>query len=187
MGPSELSAAVSTRPSTRPLTAALSTIPDTAWTAPSNYQDNRIHHLYQRCEIVRAGLWDPAGLWDLVPFPFLDLMVQLGQDQGALVHDAWLSRIAPGGYIVPHTDASRWRERWHIPIQTAGWTYINHIDDVDHVHYDICTPGDVGVPFQVQHWLPHSVENNSDRDRIHLVIDLDRYVGPDESRPFVIP
>jgi hypothetical protein len=28
-----------------------------------------------------------------------------------------------------------------------------------------------GVPFRVEHWLPHSVENTSDRARIHIVID----------------
>jgi hypothetical protein len=157
---------VSTRPSTRPLTAALGTIPAEAWTAPSNYQDNRIHHLYQRCDLVVAGEWRPEAR---------GFYAELGRWGG--IHDAWISRIAPGGYIVPHTDASRWRERWHIPIQSAGVTVLN---GVEHLPIE-------GHPLRVRHWQPHSVWCAvAKRDRIHLVIDLDRYVGPDETRPFVI-
>lgn len=151
-------------PTPSTLTAALTTIPNVAWSPPSDYNDNHVHHRYSRATLVDAGIWRPEA----EAFrPWL----------GAYdVHDAWLSRIQPGGYIVGHTDASRWRQRWHIPIQAAGITALE----------DIAEPAKVGVPFRVQQWLPHEVWNHSDRDRIHLIIDTTQYVGPDETRPFVV-
>lgn len=153
------------------LHAALATIPAEVWSPPSNYADNHVHHRYSRCPLVDAGTWRPEA----EAFrPWL----------GAYdVHDAWLSRIQPGGYIVPHTDRSRWRERWHIPIQAAGWMILGcgyPYGDTEAV-FD-----EVGMPLRVEHWLPHAVENQDDHDRIHLIIDTTEYVGPNEIRPFVV-
>jgi hypothetical protein len=156
-------------------TAALASL---TWTAPSTYQDNRIHHLYQRAPLVDAGVWRPEAE------PFRDMLEALGP-----VHDAWATRCLPGGYVVPHTDASRWRERWQIPLQTAGFTWLGETGANGEM---IGTAHPVGVPFRVRQWLPHAVSNEpcwpdySDRDRIHLIIDLDRYVGPDQPAPFRI-
>ena len=84
-------------------------------------------------------------------------------DDFAPVSTAWLSHILPGGDIPPHSDASPWLERWQIPIQPAG-TFTIDGESVSQV---------AGVPFQVAHWTIHTVVNDTDRPRIHLVIDRD--------------
>lgn len=77
---------------------------------------------------------------------------------------AWLSWLDPGGYIAPHTDAGPHRQRWHVPISTAGTGPSGPAID--------------GVPFRVEHWLPHQVDNPTDQPRVHLVIDRDVIVHP---------
>lgn len=74
----------------------------------------------------------------------------------------WLSHIEPGGDIPPHRDASPWLERWQVPIHPSGIFTIDG-KEVEQV---------AGVPFQVKHWLWHSV-TVGDTPRVHLVIDRD--------------
>ena len=83
-------------------------------------------------------------------------------DGFAPVKLAWLSWIEPGGFIRPHVDAGPHYERWQVPIRPSG---------------SMTVDGDTftavaGVPFQVFHWLPHSV-TVGDSPRVHLVIDRD--------------
>jgi hypothetical protein len=80
-------------------------------------------------------------------------------DSFAPVWTAWVSRVEPGGLIHRHIDAGPYRERWQVPIQPAG--LMNGAEAV------------AGVPFNVKQWEPHSVQNATDRARIHLVIDRD--------------
>ena len=84
-------------------------------------------------------------------------------DDFAPVANAWLSHIEPGGDIPLHRDASPWLERWQIPIQPAG-SFIIDGEEQEQT---------AGVPFQVAHWLWHRVVNDTDRARIHLVVDRD--------------
>ncbi len=79
------------------------------------------------------------------------------------VATAWLSHIEPGGDIPPHKDAAPWLERWQIPIQPAG-TFCVDGEQLEQI---------AGVPFQVKHWTWHHVNNDTDRPRIHLIIDRD--------------
>lgn len=133
------------------LTAALASVPAGAWSLPSTFTETRVHHGYRRIVLVDAGHLRPeAEPWRFV----LDGLTP--------VHTAWLSWIAPGGFIVPHRDAGPWRERWQVPVQAAGsW----HDDEVT-------VPVD-GRAFRVEHWQRHAVTNRSDRPRIHLVLDRD--------------
>lgn len=73
------------------------------------------------------------------------------------------ARLGPGGFIIPHIDAAPFYDRWHIPVEPAGWFWQNG---------EKFQPERM-VPFQVQHWLPHAVWNDTDKDRIHLIIDRD--------------
>lgn len=106
---------------------------------------------------MSAGIRQPVA----APFGFV-------LDAFAPVWGAWLSWINPGGFVAPHRDAGPWRERWQVPIQAAGL-------------FDTDRPTD-GVVFPVQHWREHSVWNDTDRPRIHLVLDravfLDRPPEP---------
>lgn len=89
-------------------------------------------------------------------------------DEFEPVWSAWLSWIEPGGFIVSHIDAGPHRERWQIPITTAGT--LNDVTAVD------------GFPFRVTHWEPHEVTNDTDRPRIHLVLDRDVIIRPAPAR-----
>jgi hypothetical protein len=80
-------------------------------------------------------------------------------DSFAPIWCAWVSRIEPGGLVHRHIDAGPYRERWQVPIQPAG--VMNGVEAV------------AGIPFRVRHFEPHSVENDTDRARIHIVIDRD--------------
>lgn len=127
-----------------------------------------MHHGYRRSVLVNAGGWSPAA----EPFRFVF-------DQFGPVHDAWVSDIAPGGFIVPHTDASRWRVRWQVPIRPAGLTVVD----------DVAFGSVAGRAFPIEHWRPHAVWNFTDRARVHLVVDLDQYIDrePAEFRTYPIP
>ena len=145
------------------LHAALAAVPAGAWSLPSTFAETRVHHGYRRVVLVEAGgLRAEAAPWRFV------------LDKLAPVHAAWLSWIAPGGFIVPHRDAGPWRERWQVPIQAAG--------DF-HMAQD-STPRD-GVAFTVRHWEPHAVTNRTGRPRIHLVVDRDVWLE-EPVEPFVV-
>jgi hypothetical protein len=139
----------------RRLRDALAVIPESAWSLPSSFADTGVHHGYRR--VVLA---------ELEPFRFV-------LDEFAPVHDAWLSAIGPEGYIVVHCDKGPHRERWQVPVSTAGWMEQNGMrgNATD------------GVPFRVEQWSPHAVGNPTTKPRIHLVIDRDVIVNPDPS-PF---
>ena len=78
------------------------------------------------------------------------------------VHSAWLSWIDPGGFIVVHRDGGPYRERWQVPIATAG--------SMTQGEAEVATDG---LSFRVRQWEPHSVDNPTDRPRVHIVIDRD--------------
>jgi hypothetical protein len=130
------------------LHAALAAVPAGSWSLPSTYQGTGVHHGYRRVVLVSACQRQPAA----DPFGWL-------LDEFGPVRDAWLSSIDPGGFIVPHRDAAPWFERWQMPIQASGL-------------FDDYRPED-GRPFRVTHWREHSVWNDGDRPRIHVVIDRD--------------
>jgi hypothetical protein len=127
------------------LLAALAAVSD-HWSAPTGPDDANPN--YRLVSLVTGGqFWVPSE-----PFRFV-------LDVFAPVWVAWISRIEPGGLIHRHTDQGPYRERWQVPIQPAG--LMNGVEAV------------AGVPFRVKQWEPHSVENSTDRARIHLVIDRD--------------
>lgn len=132
------------------LLAALAAVSD-HWSEPTA-SDNEVNPNYRIVSLVAGGSTRPAA----AEFRFV-------LEAFAPVYAAWVSRIEPGGLIHPHIDAGPYRERWQVPIQPAG--VMNGVEAT------------AGVPFRVEHWKPHSVENTSDRARIHLVIDRDVFVN----------
>jgi hypothetical protein len=149
------------------LRSALSEIPAAAWSLPSTYSETRVHHGYRRVVLVSARQpWEHAHL-------FSDVLAAF-----APIWEAWLSWIDPRGFIAPHRDAGPWRERWQVPIRAAGeW------------HGDDTFSPESGVPFQVRHWEPHAVVNNTDQPRIHLVLDRDVWLdrAPEPFEVYPIP
>lgn len=147
-----LGSASSTSPS-RPFSSAalheaLAVLPADAWSLPSTFTATGVHHGYRRVVLVDHGrLLEAAESFRFV------------LDRFEPVRDAWLSWIDPGGYIVCHRDGSPWFERWQVPVQAAGT--LGGVTAVE------------GVPFRVEQWLPHSVRNEADHARVHIVIDRD--------------
>lgn len=137
----------------RRLSEALESIPATAWSLPSTFTATGVHHGYRRAVLVDAGRLLPEA----EPFRFM-------LDAFEPVYEAWVSLIEPGGFIIPHCDRGPFRERWQVPVVTAG----NGLS------------GDAGVPFRVAHWKPHAVWNTSDRARVHVVIDRAVWMNPKE-------
>lgn len=126
-----------------------------SWSRPSTFEATGVHHGYRRVVVVEGGrLVEPC---------FRDVIADFDP-----VFSAWVSWIAPGGYIVPHIDAGPYRERWQLPISTAGT--MNGVEAVN------------GTPFKVRHWEPHRVDNPTDRPRIHLVIDRDVFLDVPNGR-----
>lgn len=115
------------------------------YSAPSTFEQTRVHHGYAtaRGHLVDATI---ANVVDLPPIR------------------CWYGKLEPGGFIIPHVDKGPWVERWHYPIQPAGyvWTEAEGI---------MAAPSE---PFPIQHWLPHAVWNPDDHPRIHLIVEYDQ-------------
>lgn len=121
---------------------------DQQWSAASNVADNGAHHGYRQVTVVVGGHLEVPEFADVLE-PF------------APVRSAWLSRIEPGGYVLPHIDAGPYWERWQIPFTVSGAL----------VHGDEVVAHEVGVPFRVRHYDWHEVRNIDGADRVSLVID----------------
>jgi hypothetical protein len=134
------------------LQAALALIPPASWSLPSTVEATGVHHGYRR--VVQV---------ELDPFRFV-------LERFEPVRDAWLSSIDPGGFILIHSDAGPFYDRWQVPIATSGW-----------MDQGSAEPASNGVPFRVDHWKPHSVANPGGAPRVHLVIDRDVVVNPARS------
>lgn len=119
---------------------------------PSRVEDGRVSVGYSVSQDVR-GVFE----WLLVDFQ--------------PVKAAYLSCLDPGGYIKPHQDRGPHYERWQIPIRPAGWFRVG--DDL--------IQQEAGVPFRVEHWQWHEVVNDTDRQRIHLIVDRNIIVQPDQT------
>lgn len=129
------------------LALAFARLPVTAWTVPIA-RDDDVNPGYQMAVLIADHRRKPA--LDLFAFVLAEF---------APVHTAWISRVPAGMKIGPHVDQGPYRERWHVPVLPAG-TFNGRP----------CLPG---VSFPVEHWRPHRVDNPTDHDRIHLVIDRD--------------
>lgn len=125
------------------------------WNKETDFRTHGVAHLRQ----VTPGV-DPALLEE-------ELLTVPGPYQRVF----W-ARLGPGGFIAPHIDAAPFWDRWHIPVEPAGWFWQDG-EQFQPQHM---------VPFQVQHWLPHAVWNDTDRDRIHLIVD--RQWQPPEAPDF---
>lgn len=133
-----------------------------AWSNPSTFAQTKVHQGYRQVMLVTSGevlalrhpLTKPFGPAN--PFQFVI-------DELKPVWDAWLSWIEPGGFIIPHRDGGPYRERWQVPICTAGSFDQNGAE----------FSAQEGIPFRVKQWEKHSVNNNTEHARIHIVLDRD--------------
>ena len=118
------------------------------WSAASSYAVTGVHHGYRQVTVAHAGR--------VVVAEFADVLALF-----APVRSAWLSSLAPGGFIAEHIDAGPYFERWQLPFTTAGRLS----------ERGVAVAHTVGVPFRVHHHDWHDVVNDDDADRVSLVID----------------
>jgi hypothetical protein len=90
--------------------------------------------------------------------------------QGVFLGMVHISRLAPGGVIVPHQDhcgeysENVWNYRYHIPLSgTSGMLFRCEDEEVEMLTGEVWT---------FSHRNTHSVENRTDLPRIHLMIDI---------------
>jgi hypothetical protein len=137
--------------------SALERLPAGAWGQPQPGSEPT-NPGYQIATLVNGGRPKPAAAL------FADVLASF-----APVWSAWVALVPAGSFIAPHIDQGPYRERWHVPIRVAG-TVNGH-------------PVTAGVSFPIRHWEPHQVDNPTDTDRVHLVIDRDVMVDV-PSAPF---
>lgn len=124
------------------------------WSKPSTIDATGVHHGYQQITLHPR-----------------DTLFQWLNGEYQPIKQAWLSRILPGGYVLPHRDASPYYERWQIPVEPAGsLEYHDHDPVPEHTH-----PAEAGVAFRVEHWRWHSVQvpHREGIARLHIVLDRD--------------
>jgi hypothetical protein len=138
------------------LASALARLPVRAWALP--VPDDVVNPGYQFAQLVVGGHAKPAAnLFGFVLEAF------------APVHTSWLARVPAGSFIGLHIDEGPYHERWHVPVVAAGTFDGRQVA--------------VGMSFPVHHWRPHRVDNPTDVDRIHIVIDRDVWANVDPA-PF---
>lgn len=127
------------------LASALAQLSARAWAAPVAETDD-VNPGYHFAQLVIGQVEKPAA--ELFRFVLVEFEP---------IHTSWIAKVPAGGFIGPHIDQGPYHERWHVPIQPAGTFDGREVT--------------AGVSFPVSHWAPHRVDNPTDRDRIHLVID----------------
>jgi hypothetical protein len=125
------------------------------YSAPSLVAENGTHEGYQTQSLVMRGKH----------------MVGSERHVKYLEGAYWavLSRLAPGGYLLPHRDKGPYYTRTHIPLEPAGW-YWDELGGAQ--RFDV-----VGQSYRVNHHRAHAVWNDSDTYRTTLVIDREPVEG----------
>jgi hypothetical protein len=86
--------------------------------------------------------------------------------QGVRLGRVMINKVSPGGVIYPHADTpehANYYSRFHIVLQSSPGVVFRCADEQ--------TYWETGSAFWFDNKLEHEVINNSDSDRIHMVID----------------
>lgn len=130
----------------------------------SDFQDWRRHYERPLWRSWRA-LLEPVLMQAVAPYGYAN----------AEFPRVMLARMAPGGVIKPHRDANpaaKWPHKIHVPLLTNE-RVVFFIDGVGHHFAE-------GEAVEVSNMAVHSVENNGDTDRIHLIFE---YFDADQPVP----
>lgn len=121
-----------------------------SWSQPSTLEATGVHHLYRTAPGTIDDLADMVSLVD--------------------VSKVWFGMLEPGGFIVPHVDASPWFRRFHYPIEPAGYVW--------HNGETLESPSE---PFEVVHYEPHAVWNPTNKRRVHMIVETVERIPGDSS------
>lgn len=165
------------------LKAAILAVPEDIWNAENESKPNRFDALDSTRHIVFRFVSDFSDwqcsydrpVWEvwrpLIAPLLLKATAGYGYARGEYPR-VMLARMSPGGEIQPHRDANRaakWPHKIHIPLQTNP----NVTFFVEGLGYHFTE----GEAVEVNNMAVHSVRNDGDTDRIHLIFeyyDLDQ-------------
>jgi len=168
------------------LRAAVLAIPEAVWAAANAAKPNRFEALGDTRHIVfrfidsprdwRASHDRPAWpRWRDVLAPVLAEAVRdYGYARG-LFPRVMLAQMPPGGVIHPHIDANpaaKWPHKIHVPVLTNAGV-VSCFGGGTHRF----APGEA---VEVNNLGPHSVRNEGDTDRVHLIFE---YYDADQPEP----
>lgn len=168
------------------LKAAVLAIPESVWDAENADKPNRFEALDKTRHIVfrfvdsvrdwRSSHDRPAwAQWcELLEPAMRAAVADYGYVNGVFPR-AMLARMAPGGVIKPHRDANaaaKWPHKIHIPLLTN--------DNVTFFVEDTGYRMPEGEAAEVNNMAVHSVRNEGDTDRIHLIFE---YYDADQPEP----
>lgn len=144
----------------------LDAMPAEAWSRhPTGYQGNSAVRLIS----IDGGENDNVTGGPMLPTPHLlqsQYIQQILSGFGVVWSRSRLMKLAPGAEVPKHVDINyHWftRVRVHIPIQTQPEVLFHCGGETVHMA--------AGEAWIFDNWRPHSVENRSDRERVHLVAD----------------
>jgi len=159
------------------LREAVLAIPPATWAAENADKPNRFEALDRTEHIVFRFVrtlhdWRDSydrprwAEWREVLEPVLaQATAAFGYAHGAFPR-IMLAKMAPGGVIHPHCDASpsaKWPHKVHVPLQTNP--QVRFFVDPEHHHFA------VGRAVEVNNLGLHAVANEGDSDRIHLIFE----------------
>jgi hypothetical protein len=119
-------------------------------------------------EIARVYGPDPEfdSLWEL---PVIEHVVKVfSQQQNRTIHQVMINKLAAHSALEMHRDGPPAKMRWHLPITTNA--LVEWYDEIDGwLHMDL---GIWHGPVSYCNKL-HSMTNDGETERIHLILDLD--------------
>ena len=143
----------------------VNSIPEAAWQAhPTGFKGNSSIRLISANGQEND---DMVGKMEMTPWlEKLPYIRQILATLGLTWSRSRLMRLAPGAIVPRHSDVSyHWRNRmrFHMPVITAPEVQFECNGDTVHM--------ESGSVWTFDNWLPHSVKNESNITRIHLVAD----------------
>lgn len=152
---------------------------DLEWSENTSRQDNNIVHINTKMYPLRFFSYDWVVGQEIDPqevnyFKTENAVVELDEIYKFLesyysgkVVRAEIVKMMPNTKIVRHVDGGEMltvTRRCHIPITTSEEVYFSVFGNSVNMK--------VGTVYEINNLLPHEVENNSDVERDHLILDI---------------
>lgn len=152
---------------------------DKEWLIDTSRQDNNVtHHNTNMYQIIYSDyLWQPGTNLDILVVNKLNnleaekqlkhIFTSMEKHFNGKVCRAEIIKMSGNTKIRKHVDGGQFLQharRCHVPIKTNPDVYFTVMDNRLNMLE--------GVWYEINNSLPHSVENNSNEDRIHLIVDI---------------
>lgn len=160
------------------LKAAACTVPAEAWNEDTLRQEvfSEIHYNTRSIIMLFVDLkvWPSIKVskrkgWDYFATqaqPIVEDIVRKHYPPGGIVIRAMIANLVAGGKIAPHTDTDpsfAVGHRIHVPLVTNDMVDFHVGGELFHL--------EEGIAYEVNNLEVHSVQNRSDKDRLHFIFD----------------